>query len=100
MKSTRVYVPTITSGLVCSMLGFVLLAFSPMNTNAAPPRKDICPAPKISAKRNAAVKRACKYFSQVPQGWGLHSAFNRRGKVITCIHFTCRTAPRVLIPRK
>jgi hypothetical protein len=67
--------------------------------NAAPPRKDICPAPKTTAQRQAAVKKACKYFNQVPQSWGLHSAFNARGKVITCIHFSCRTV-RTLTPKK
>ena len=87
------------SGVVWGVLGFIMLLVTSINVSAAPPRKDICPAPKVNAKRSAAVDRACRYFGQTRQGWGLHSAFNRRGKVITCLHFTCRVPARKLIPR-
>ncbi|MBM9518601.1 hypothetical protein JWG39_02065 [Desulforhopalus vacuolatus] len=59
---------------------------------AAPPQKEICPAPDNQGARNAAVAAACQYFNGVPGSWGLHSAFNANGQVITCIHFSCNAA--------
>jgi hypothetical protein len=61
---------------------------------AAPPKKDICPAPDGKEARRAAVEAACRYFNGIPSGWGLHSAFNAAGQVTTCIHFSCNPAIR------
>jgi len=66
-----------------------------MEVLAAPPEKDICPAPASHSARQAAVEAACRYFGKVPQSWGLHSAFGPDGEVITCIHFSCKEAAAV-----
>jgi hypothetical protein len=71
----------ILGGLVCGV-------------QAAPPEKDICPAPEGKEARRAAVEAACHYFNGIPSGWGLHSAFNASGQVTTCIHFSCNPASK------
>jgi hypothetical protein len=75
--------------LVILLISFGCLAAS---VQAAPPQKDICPAPEDHAARQAAVQAACSYFNGVPSSWGLHSAFDAAGQVITCIHFSCAPA--------
>jgi hypothetical protein len=75
--------------LVILFISFVCLAAS---VQAAPPEKDICPAPEDHAARQAAVQAACSYFDGVPSSWGLHSAFDAAGQVITCMHFSCAPA--------
>jgi hypothetical protein len=59
---------------------------------AAPPKKEICPAPNNQAARSAAAAAACQYFNGVPSNWGLYSAFNANGQIITCMRFSCKAA--------
>ncbi len=59
--------------------------------SAAPPQKNICPAPDNNNARSAAVERACEYFGMTTKSWGLHSAFGPGGEVITCLHFSCQS---------
>lgn len=59
---------------------------------AAPPQKEVCPAPNSQGARSSAVAAACQYFNGVPSSWGLHSAFNANGQVITCMHFSCNAS--------
>lgn len=68
---------------------FLICSF-PLRVLAAPPQKEICPAPESHEDRDAAVRAACKYFNMIPSSWGLHSAFGSKGEVITCLHFGCR----------
>ncbi len=75
--------------LLILLISLGILATS---VQAAPPKKDICPAPKGHAARQAAVQAACRYFNGVPDSWGLHSAFDAAGQVSTCIHFSCAPA--------
>ena len=75
------------TGAVLISLAFI--CFFPLDLLAAPPEKDICPAPESRGDRAKAVKAACRYFNMVPRSWGLHSAFGTNGEVITCIHFSC-----------
>jgi predicted secreted protein len=74
------------------ILGLALSSFS-FSVQAAPPKKDICPAPASQAARQAAVDAACQHFGRVSKSWGMHSAFNSSGQVISCIHFKCKRAP-------
>ena len=74
------------------VIAFVIVLLFSGEALAAPPRKDICPAPASTSARRAAVEAACGYFGMEPQSWGLHSAFGPNGDVITCIHFTCKEA--------
>lgn len=73
------------------VLGLALGSFT-CGVQAAPPKKEICPAPASQAARNAAVNAACRHFNGVRQSWGMHSAFNSSGQIISCIHFSCRPA--------
>jgi len=77
--------------------GFLLLLciglFVSASTLAAPPRKDICPAPADHGQWRAAANRGCAYFGETFSSLGGHSAFAPDGSVITCIHFSCRAAP-------
>lgn len=77
------------SRIVLVVISLGSLVFS---AQAAPPQKDICPAPTSNAARQAAAVAACRYFRGVPGSWGMHSAFDARGRVITCMHFTCNAA--------
>lgn len=73
------------------LLSFVLVCAVPLQAEAAPPRKDICPAPESHAARQEAVAAACEYFDMASQSWGVHSAFGAAGQVINCIHFSCQS---------
>lgn len=73
------------------IMGFALGSLT-FGVQAAPPQKEICPAPNSQAARNAAVNAACQHFNGVRKSWGMHSAFNASGNVISCIHFTCKPA--------
>lgn len=75
------------------MMGVALGSLT-FGVQAAPPQKEICPAPSSNAARNAAVNAACQHFNGVRKSWGMHSAFNTSGHVISCIHFTCKSAPQ------
>jgi hypothetical protein len=75
------------------ILVFALCSLT-FGVQAAPPQKDICPAPNGQMAQRAAVKAACQYFNDVPQSWGLHSAFNAAGQIISCMHFSCKPAPQ------
>ncbi len=76
-------------GMLIILTGLISVPWAVL---AAPPQKEICPAPKSQSARKAAVKAACRHFGQVPKSWGLHSAFAPSGKVIDCIHFKCGPA--------
>ncbi len=71
------------------ILGLALGSFT-CGAQAAPPKKEICPAPTSHAARTAAVNAACRHFNGVLQSWDMHKAFNSAGQIISCIHFTCR----------
>ncbi|MES9960357.1 MAG: hypothetical protein ABW089_07990 [Sedimenticola sp.] len=71
-----------------ALFGLVLFLVS-IPLLAAPPQKNICPAPGDEAARRAAVEAACRHFGSAPKGWGMHSAFGPRGEIIDCLHFTC-----------
>jgi len=86
MKQARVAVAV---GIFCALVIVLLFSWEAL---AAPPRKDICPAPASHSARQAAVEAACGYFGMEPSSWGLHSAFGPDGAVITCIHFSCKEA--------
>ncbi len=75
------------------ILSIALGSFT-FGVHAAPPKKEICPAPAGQAARNAAVNAACQHFNGVSKSWGMHSAFNASGQIISCIHFSCKPAPR------
>jgi hypothetical protein len=94
MKQARV---AIAAGIFCA---FVIVLLFSLEVLAAPPRKDICPAPASQRDRQAAVEAACRYFGMESQSWGLHSAFGPNGEVITCIHFTCKEAAAAPVVEK
>ena len=77
---------TLGSLLIASLVLIILSG----GASAAPPEKDICPAPETSAGRRAAVEAACRHFSMVPDGYGDHDAFGPKGQIIRCLHFKCR----------
>lgn len=79
----------IVEGIFISLF---FICFFPLGAVAAPPEKDICPAPESQSDRRAAVKAACNYFNKDVKSWGLHSAFGPDGEVITCIHFSCEAS--------
>jgi hypothetical protein len=78
---------TVSASLLVFFLVFLSMSW---NVLAAPPQKDICPAPEGRGARQRAVAKACRHFGATPESWGLHSAFSADGDVITCLHFSCK----------
>lgn len=75
------------------LMCFLVFSLVAAPGTAAPPQKDICPAPANHDDWRAAATRGCRYFGETFQSLGGHSAFAADGSVITCIHFSCRPAP-------
>lgn len=80
----------ISVGVIISLI--LVCTFCSMGF-AAPPKKDVCPAPESQTARRTAVETACGYFDMTTKSWGMHSAFGPSGEVITCLHFSCRETP-------